>query len=419
MIFQVAIAQVINNSKEFNKELIKKTDEKDLFSSGTVGNGGDPYIDEFNEYRNMVITEILRNSEIWKARLGVNEQELQSMLEIFQATYLYRHDLLSTLTNKLGEQVNYSAMFNRPIEEILQIGGQRRSAVNVKNENLLAIIFDIEAWDKEYFKTFRKLQLVAHELFGIADLEGTTENHYSKYFTEKTLRQTAKNINGIPVVLLEAINFETEFISKNSSCQSAETTNRVSAATARICRERMKKINEEDFYSYACDFSGDIIQRTDTNWKIEEFYKRIELPLPPLNNSSILKSLHRKHHSMQTLPRFFIEKYKKITTPINTTFCKIVGQINFTGVDPNTSDLSLKVLESSKRRLKEARGYEQIAAKLENSPMLFMNRICSKARKQVRRIYYDKSYCRVFQDSENYWQWELIGVHPFKTEFKY
>ena len=162
------------------KEKTLQLEFKKLLKGGTVGNGGDPYIDEFTQIRRRVIRYLQKKRFFWQRAFGFTDAQYNGMLSVFQNAYFYRHDLAQELRRVDGKMVKLTDITEEPIENLLVFKGQKRTAINLRNDNLIAVIVHTESWDGLNPDSPKRIQLITHELLCLVGLESTSFNHYSE-----------------------------------------------------------------------------------------------------------------------------------------------------------------------------------------------------------------------------------------------
>ena len=398
-------------------------------ATGTVGNGGDPYLDELNEYRQLTIQALKYKRHFFLDTIDLTEQEFDSMLEKFSQVNFYRSDLLDQIQDFDGKKYHYREIFNRDLADLFWINGEMKSAINYSNERLSVVIFNIPAWDALDGKVVKKLQLVAHELFGIMDLEVTGQNHLSKHFNERVLSELMSLDEKLPVIPIWSDDYIATFnmgTETGASCHSPASMHEFKKAIGEICRRHLPN-DPHNFFAYECVFSGNILQKIDKDWKITKISTTAYIPRTRIvvKKNSIYKYYYQSHseiekifraensHKTLSRPAYYLKKLKLIKQPVYQTSCILMGRNMLSGIDPMTEDMSTKLLKSSEGR------WDEIAVTSSPDPVHYFMDICYENRLKIRKKFFNQSYCTVDQKENGQWRWQLWGVHPYRNPIKF
>lgn len=392
------------------------------------GNGGDSYVDEFKAIRNLVMVILRAERPRFQRAFNYTDTQYNGLLNAGGDIHLIRRDRLDAEVIQDGRARSINALLPLPINQLFVIENEPKQAVNFSVNDLDFIIIDTMEWSKLDGKFDRKVRLMAHEVFGIFGLEQTGETPYSRMFDEATLRRYPfADENDVPNVLIASVPFEHEMpIGLDESCNDAQHQATIKALMTTMCKPYLPLERPSPFYSYSCVFDGSM--QSPLRESYQTTHTTIYSYVPPRYDTTYRETQIEKHRYTPYGIRSFYKSYSErtdsytpgypvteestTTTPILTKSCYLSGSVSLIGIDPIQGDSTVKLLAKSQGT------YEGILLSVsERSAQLALDQ-CFAKRKQLPRGLVNESYCNVFHTKESNWQWEMWGMHPYRSAFQ-
>jgi len=395
------------------------------FDAHTVGNGGDPYTDEFKAIRENVLTIWRQQKQQYKTIFDVDGEKFEALLGRAKSIAVLRDDKLS-VQSRLGVAIDLLAdLRKKDSADLLTINGEKKAAVNYALDDLDVIIFAVGDWAKLDQDYLRKTRLVAHEILGILGYEKTGDTHISGTLTLKDLQlNPILTKNDIPVVPLWRAPFSYDFaIENDTSCRTEANENKIHQAMLETCRKQAPAGKPTPFFRYECSVVGKLVTYTNTYMTTHTYHTKAHVPETKRIHESHSQTYYyrtdpyvsyylRTSDEKTTVlrPAFTIDQTQTHEVPVTRSHCHAEGTLALIGIDPILDEGQVKKIATSEGSFDEA-----VWAIREDAYERAVDQ-CFANRKKLPRGLVNHSRCEMEQLDEKSWRWNLWGVCPYRSE---
>jgi len=380
------------------------------------GTGGNSYVDEFKGYRTWALRILRADHTTFEKEFGYTSEEYEKALQRLEHVQFIKKNGLGTQVRIGTELKSVSDILPKPIDELFRIDGEEKDAINITREGVDLVIIDTKRWDSLDGKSSRKLQLIAHELFGILELESTGEDTHSKRFEDLMVRFPKFAPGGVPIVPLWDAPFEAEIlISDGTTCSSESNQDKLKVAMGERCRAQLSSELPAPYFDYECAFSGELWERVDRRWQRSTYRTRAYVPGQSEHHSYYYRDYYRYFYEIWDTyrPGYFINRTTTVDTVTHQKLCRASGTLYLTGIDPIGK-------MGQAKRLKTSEGsWEEAISRLDINPEASAIDRCFEYRKSIRKGLVNHSHCKVYALADGNWRWELWAVHPFQSEYSW
>lgn len=402
--------------------------------AGDSGGSGGDYADEFDEFRSYVLRIHEAERTKYQTLFAYSDDQFDAAQKRLERVILRRKDKPGFLTVD-GKEISIIDLLPKPIDELFVIDGAPKTAINLQLASYDLVLFDVEEWEKLEGKVRnsvpRKLHLMGHELYGILELEQTGERHFSRNLNLDALRGTPLlTSEDIPVVPLWSAPFSGIIpIGMNEDCWSPSSQKRLRKLIGQRCLPQLPQGIPAPFFSYECAFEGKLKTPVKTGYKVSYYKTKAWVPGTfehyhrhgssfyfYQSSEEMLKIFRRSYeHGHRYRPGYWIERSKTTYTPVQNKYCRIKGDIFLTGIDPIMAEEEPELLASSENTWEE-----EIVFPLLENPEQYVKNQCFAYRKKIRKGLFEKSRCVIRElNGDNLLRWELWGIHPYRTPYKF